>query len=316
MDRYQTGKNQLGGDQMGMEQLEEKQMGRNRMERKEHPVKIGFENDRKWKKRLEEYTVLPPDPSAVRRTAREGRRYMMIHQKEFEYGRNGHILSASGGFAGSVFSCVVNQFRYLSPALWFTEAAVLVFCMLIVEQTGNSADRELLFSFLSFFAALLGTLGFPELCRSFSCRMWELEQSCRYDLRQIISVRLFLIGVTDLVLLLLVSGMVSSKMGILFWKSAVYLLVPFNLSCITVFCVLGLLRDSSSFAPVYFSGAVVSLLIFIGANRLSIYQKLPLFQWNLILALTVFVLLNRISHFLGSVAFAADQKERSRALWN
>ena len=279
-------------------------------------MKIRFENDRRWRKRLAEYSVLPPDQGVVQQTVEEGRRYMMTHQNEFEYGHSGYISSASGGGAGSVLSCVINQFRHLSPALWFTDAAVLAFCMLVIRRTGDGADRELLFSFLSFLAALLGTLGFPELCRSFSCRMWELEQSCRYDLRQITSVRLFLIGMTDLVLLLLVSGMVSSRTEILFWETAVYLLVPFNLSCITAFAVLGMLRGGSSFFHVYGSGAAVSFLFLIGSNHFYVYQKLTFLQWNVILALTVAVLVNRIISFLGRVTVAADQNEGSRALWN
>lgn len=134
--------------------------------------------------RLSEYKVETADEASIQKTISAGRQVILQNHTQRLCLRQR----------------IFNQFRYISSLLWMAESVSAILCILIISQINVNTDITLALSSLSFIMALLGIVGFPELCKSFSYQMWELEQSCKYNLRQLVSLKLFIIGMIDLVL--------------------------------------------------------------------------------------------------------------------
>ncbi len=120
---------------------------------------------------------------------------------------------------------VREQAAYISPVTWILQAAVLLFTLSRLAAPYESQ----LFTTLSIMVPLLGIIGGCELIRSYGHNMWELEMSCRQNLRSIFAVKMLILGLADfLVLAAVICGMGLS--GTKFALTAVMVLVPFNLS--------------------------------------------------------------------------------------
>ena len=90
---------------------------------------------------------------------------------------------------------LLDQISWLSPGMWIGQAAVLLcFCLLIKETGWHRRDTLLIMAGCT---PLFGVTGLIELLRSFRSGMWELEECCRYNLRQIQAMRLLLFGLAD-----------------------------------------------------------------------------------------------------------------------
>ena len=90
---------------------------------------------------------------------------------------------------------LLAQASWMSPGAWIGQLAVLVFFFLLLGNTGwNRRDTLLLVTACT---PLPGVIGLVELLRSWQSGMWELEEACRYHLRQIQGMRLLVFGIAD-----------------------------------------------------------------------------------------------------------------------
>ena len=235
--------------------------------------------------RFDEYTVKPADEATVQKTVEAGRQLILqSHTQRLSFTRR-----------------ILNQIKYISPLLWGTELVVFAICVWIVSQTSVDSDITLVLSSLSFCVAALGIFGFPELCKSFPFQMWELEQSCKYNLRQIVTLKLAILGTLDLLLTMGLAVVVGAQISIPLWEVAVYLLVPFNLSCIVSFFTLGILRDKESEWLLLPVGGAAIFLMMICVNRFSLYQAVSIPIWVIAYILTLAILVERAAQFLKRV---------------
>ena len=170
------------------------------------------DQDRYFQKILGAYTVAPADETNIQKTVLAGKRLLMKNPvQELRWYRR-----------------IVNQFKYISPLLWLSQLLAIGICMLLISQISSDTDITSILSAISFVVALLGVVGFPEVCKSFSYQMWELEQSCKYNLRQIVAIKLSIIGMIDLIIILAITLFTSLQTELPMWEMTLYLFVPFN----------------------------------------------------------------------------------------
>lgn len=120
---------------------------------------------------------------------------------------------------------VWEQMAYISPAAWFLQGILA----LVLGYELCAAEREALLAILLFCAPVMGVVGFTEILRSYRKNMWELEQACRYNLRQLMGMRLLIFAVVDS----LVAGgvmLIGIQVGIEFGELLLCFLIPQMLS--------------------------------------------------------------------------------------
>lgn len=136
-----------------------------------------------------------------------------------------------------------EQAAYISYAVWGFQLLFLLCGMWLL--TADEIQQPV--QMLSLMMPLVGLIGVPQLARSLSCGMWELEESCYYNMRQVILLKMILFGIADGLLLLLLAAAAGNR-GIRAAEALYYLVVPFNVSnavYLAMFCMLK--RRCSSF---------------------------------------------------------------------
>ena len=240
------------------------------------------DQDRYFKEILGAYTVAPADETNIQKTVLAGKRLFMKNPvQELRWYRR-----------------IVNQFKYISPLLWFSQLLAIGLCMLLIGQIGSDTDMTAVLSAISFIVALLGVVGFPEVCKSFSYQMWELEQSCKYNLRQIVAIKLSIIGMIDLIIILAITLFTSLQTELPMWEMALYLFVPFNLACIVSFFVTSLARNKNSVFSIFPAGFGFAFLMLLCINRFSPYQSISIPIWLILCFGTFAILIWKAAQFI------------------
>ena len=128
--------------------------------------------------------------------------------------------------------------------------------------------------------------------------MWELEQSCKYNLRQIVAIKLSIIGTIDLIIILAITLFTSLQTELPMWEMALYLFVPFNLACIVSFFVTSLARNKNSVFPIFPAGFGFAFLMLLCINRFSPYQSISIPIWLILCFGTFAILIWKAAQFI------------------
>ena len=170
-----------------------------------------------------------------------------------------------------LFERIWIQAEYLSIWFWITEGILLV-AGIVLTQT---ADKESYITFGYVLSPLLAMIGFPAILKSFSNGVGELEQSCRYNLREIFGMRILLTGVTEAVVLVIVLEIGELKEGSMM-ESVLKVFVPFLFSTAIYFWII---RHVSTKA-VYSILAGAAVMLCIGCMQLKTFCEMhPELLW-------------------------------------
>ena len=118
------------------------------------------------------------------------------------------------------------QIRYIAPWVWALQACVVLIFAATMRHAGQEAE---IYVFLACTGPLLALLPAVDIVRSFGCNMWEMEAACRYDLRQITGMRLWIVGGADAAVLVFEGCLYVRERGNL-WEFGLFVLFPFLLS--------------------------------------------------------------------------------------
>ncbi len=167
--------------------------------------------ERKMARLLQTYQA--PDPSEKHRRQTRAMALKILESKPLSMGKPfGQRLA--------------EQAEYISPVSWILQSVLLV---VVLVCAANAEDEGMVVS-ASVLAPLLGIVAGCELVRSYGSNMWELEMSCRYDLRSIFSIKLLIFGIVDFALLLLAAVVAGRETGEPFFTALSAVIVPFSLS--------------------------------------------------------------------------------------
>lgn len=132
------------------------------------------------------------------------------------------------------------QLAYIPASLWLTESFLLIFGLWICVHAPHSNGLTT----LSVASPVLGVTVFPVLARSFSEGMWELEQSSRYNLKDICCMRLLIFGLADTFIVAVLSAVIV-KTGTAPYSCLLRVVVPFTVSCSVYMYLIRRIRNSS-----------------------------------------------------------------------
>lgn len=198
-------------------------------------------DDREFQKRIAAYRA--PSPDEVRKARTKDIARTVIAKKPLSMGKPFRQL-------------LLEQAEYISPLTWLLQGAVfIVLCFLGVGSGGVSG--------LGITAAampFLGVVGVSEIAKSYSCNMWELEMSCRYNLKSIFAMRMLLTGLGNGICLLTASGLAYLGQENSISVVALTVITPFCLSnAVYLQLLIRLQRKCTNYV---LAGATVFLTVF------------------------------------------------------
>lgn len=182
-----------------------------------------------------------------------------------------------------------QQASFISPYLWGLQGGLSLLCIGII-LTFDMKQDTLIITLLSSILPLLGTIGFSEITKSFSYNMWEMEQPCLFNLKEILLIKLLIFAVIDLVVLGILTALCWAKTGSNFVTTALYLFVPFVLSNVCYLYLLRFLRKSYSNFMHLACGLVISATIGTFSQMPEIYEQGLVWVWIIVLVIGIFAM--------------------------
>lgn len=129
------------------------------------------------------------------------------------------------------------QAGYIRKRVWMLSAILILAAVLAGEwMQGNVRLFPVLWS-VSAVMPILALILVLETFRSEMYGMDELEQSTRHNLPEVLLVRMGIMGGVDLLLITTAVPMIVWHDGLNFLRAAVYLLVPYFLTCFFALCI-------------------------------------------------------------------------------
>ena len=190
---------------------------------------------------------------------------------------------------------IVTQIGYIHKCVWVASFLLVLAAVVLGESLFREGTScELLWS-LSAVTPVLAVLVVTETFRSGVYGMAELEMAARYNLPQILLIRMGVIGAVDLLLILFGVPFVVQKGTIGYIRAAVYLMVPYLCTCVLALWVEKYKKGRETVWYCLICGFFVC-----GINLLSmefqeiIYDTEKFYIWMLLFVLSVVLLARQI----------------------
>ena len=172
----------------------------------------------------------------------------------------------------SLFDLFRSSIRFTRLHTWMIQFALLILTTFLITKVMN--DEPFIFIIQNLTVIVIFSVIFfiDELFRSFTSGMWELEQTLKYDLRQHTIIKLLIFGLADLLLITCLAFICQGVMAVSFWKIILYLLVPFNITCLVLFSLFTIWRNTLSSVVFWISSGLVLMCVMFLANYFNIYE--------------------------------------------
>jgi hypothetical protein len=160
---------------------------------------------------------------------------------------------------------LLNQLFYIRKRIWIASVLILLLGWMTIFQlpvfqywTTNGFKIYSISSLLP----ILSLMTITEVYRSFSYKMVELEESCRFSLLQIVMARLNILGAGNGVILILLLIFINQVSAYSLLQTFLYVIMPYLFACATCLWLLNRTRGldgiySCAFATFFFSIASI-----------------------------------------------------------
>lgn len=183
----------------------------------------------------------------------------------------------------------LTQLRFISWKVWAAQLLIVLGMVLLLRNALHElGDQVQVVMLVSIAAPLLVMAGIRTLTRSHSCRMVELELSTRHLLEKLMLVRMSLLGMADLAGLILLAAVLSAWIERDITVMLLYLLVPFNVTCLGCLWLLNAVRTSNcGHYCLAFTGMVALMQMILVFNPdLWVFERSAMGIWQLMLIVT------------------------------
>lgn len=184
----------------------------------------------------------------------------------------------------SFWRFTIGQLRFIDLRIWAVQLAVLVSMFAIVLSYGSydgSAPVVMAAAILSVAIAI------PTACKSFECKVSELEYSCMHNCMQVLASRLILFGLADVFWVTASVIAIPTLTGIDAMRIFLYAATPFFCFCAVCLYAARVTRGNSTVACL--TSAVIAVLALWGVSMVfpHWYTELSLLMWAIALVIAV-----------------------------
>ncbi|MCI8597090.1 MAG: hypothetical protein HFJ10_01410 [Lachnospiraceae bacterium] len=207
---------------------------------------------------------------------------------------------------------VLEQAAYISPAAWVFQGLLVLVLGTILNTPFDM--KEIVLANLSICAPIIGVIGFTEVMRSYQKNMWELEQACRYNLRQLAGMRLLLFAAADI---LVVAGVMVGGLSLGFGAEELLLffLVPQLLSDSVYLYLMARFRRKFQ-GTVLIGAAVLMTLFWIQISMIIMEAPWLIYELSRPWALTFFIVVSATLLTALSIRFLHGIEKEEEGRWN
>ena len=165
-----------------------------------------------------------------------------------------------------------SSIRFTRLHTWLIQFSLLILTTLLITKALGDVPYTFIIQSLTVAVVFSAIFFIDELFRSFISGMWELEQTLKYDLRQHTTIKLLIFGLTDLCLIIFLAFICQGVIAVSFWKIILYLLVPFNITCIVLFSLFTIWRNQLSSVIFWISSGLILISAMILSSKFNVYE--------------------------------------------
>ena len=191
----------------------------------------------------------------------------------------------------SYFQKIIKQIPFINKITLFTQTLLLIIGILIINYTSFENTRLL----LSLVMPILAFFQITEMQRSFKYNMYEIEMACKVNLGEVITTRLIIMTIINLVIITLFAIITGVKFQTGINLIIVYLLVPFLVTNVVSIEVSKILKNKQNDVSNMSIVVIINMLLFILNIRFPyIYESSSIFIWIVVLLTSGFYLIKNI----------------------
>lgn len=178
-----------------------------------------------------------------------------------------------------------NVISYISPLFWCIQAVfLLIFIFIDYEK----------FSILPVIP-IVAVAALCEILKSAYFEMWELERTCKYDLRSLLITKLLITGTMDFILVIIAVIFGGSEIYGLLYSACIYVL-----TCVLCLTAFKFFRNKSLVYIFSVIGIILSLTVYILLNfqRFDIFSLKYIHLWCMCFIVFLILYFMRIKRIL------------------
>ena len=155
---------------------------------------------------------------------------------------------------------------------------------------------------------ILAFLQIMELEKSFKYNMYEIEMSCKMDLKELISIKLLVNSIINLLIMTIFASLTATHFGDEIYLLIIYFLVPFMITNVANIVTMRLLKNKSNEIVNMTIMLLVNTILFIINIKFPIvYETSSVLVWLGLLIITVFYFIKVVYQFY---------EEEDNYIWN
>lgn len=193
----------------------------------------------------------------------------------------------------------LEQLKFIQPRIWILQLIVLVGMFASVIGCGT---REGGMPIVMSAAVLSVVLGIPGALKSFEYRVSELEYSCMHNCMQVLTARLVLFGLADVLWITLAVATIPSLTGVDGLRVFLYAATPFFCCCAVSFYTARITRGDSQVVCLAAAGLSVLALWGLSVALPHWYTNLSLATWITAFGCAVALATHEAHRLMGQVA--------------
>ena len=210
----------------------------------------------------------------------------------------------------SFIKVLIGQIQYISSTVWIAQIVFIgIFSVLLLNSKTNLIPNITLMPVISACGPIIALIGVPELSKSFTHSMWELEESCTFNLCKLMSMRLMIVGMIDIIVMTILVAISSTVFVGSFISLVLYMFVPFNVASFIYLTVFNRIKNKNVNYIIVAIGIFISLALNQISNQTQLYESISMGIWGLMFFISAILL-------IWQVAKSILQKQQEELQWN
>lgn len=194
----------------------------------------------------------------------------------------------------SYFNKIKNYIPFTNKLTFVFQFILLLIGILAIKSMTFEKTRLI----LSLVMPILAFLQIMELERSFKYNMYEIEMSCKINLKELISIKLLISTFINLLIMTIFALMTGIRFNYESYLLIIYFLVPFLITNVANIAIMRLLKNKSNELINLGTMFIINALLLIINMRFPyVYELSSVFVWIGILVITIFYLIKAAYRF-------------------
>lgn len=194
----------------------------------------------------------------------------------------------------SYFEKIKRYIPFMSKITFLFQFILLLVGILVIKSMNFEKTRLI----LSLVMPILAFLQIMELEKSFKYNMYEIEMSCKMDLKELISIKLIINTFINLCIMTVFAVMTGTYFEQESYVLILYFLVPFMITNVANILTMRLLKNKSNELVNMTIMLLINAILFkININFPSVYETSSVLVWLGLLIIMVFYFIKAVYQF-------------------